>query len=130
VSEYSARIKLTLLQMALLAAALTPAAYALGRESAVAGLLLGAAASFIYLLLLGNRVRHSSTLPPAKAVASMRAGWFVRLGFVALIVILALRLNHISFFAAVVGLFLLQIVLLLNAAGLVVRAMFSGRRKY
>lgn len=120
---------MTLLQMALIAAVLTPVAYALGRESAVTGLLLGAAASFIYLLLLGNRIRHSSTLPPAKAVASMRAGWFVRLCFVALVVILALRLNHINFFAVVVGLFLLQIVLLLNAAGLVVRSLLAGWRK-
>lgn len=129
-SEYVFRIKLTLLQMTLLAVALMPVAYALGRESAVFGLFLGAAASFVYFLLLGNRIRHCSDLSPEKAVASMRAGWLVRLCFVALIVILALRINHISFLATVVGLFLLQIVLLINAAGLVVRSIFLGRRKH
>lgn len=127
--EFAIEVRRTLRYMALLTAVEAIGAGLAGRAAAVAGLLLGAAGSAAYFLLMSYRVRRAAEMPPAKAVAYTRAGWLLRLSFIVLILILALNIRQVSFPAALLGLFSLQIVLIGNAVATVARAMMGGRRQ-
>ncbi len=125
--EYTIEVRRTLLQMVLFAAAAGGGYLLAGRPEAVLGLVLGTVISAVYFLLMGYRVKRASELPPERAVAYMRAGWILRLCFVVLALVLLLQWNAIPFLAAVVGLFSLQIVMILNAAYIVLKAVLNGR---
>ncbi len=86
-----------------------------GHQAELPGLILGIAASYGYLLLLALRVYRSSTLSADKAVVSMRIGWLIRLAFILLVLVLAVKVPLIHFGAVIVGLFSLHIILLLTA---------------
>lgn len=122
--EFTIQVKQTLIQMAVLLAVLSGAFCLSGHLAAIPGLLLGGVASVVYFLLMGYRVRRSAAMTPEKAVAYMRMGWLVRLSFVVLILVLSLKIPQINFAAAVLGLFLLQIVAILNAVLIVARSYF------
>lgn len=122
--EFTVQVKRTLCQMAALLAVLAAGAWLTGRAAAIPGLLLGGAASAVYFLLMGYRVRRSAALPPERAVTYMRTGWLVRLSFVVLILILSLKVPQIDFVAAVVGLFSLQAVVIFDAIFTVARSFF------
>lgn len=102
-------------------------AWLCGDQFLVPGLLAGTAASIIYFLFMCYRVKKSAELPAVKAVAYMRHGWLIRLGFIVLILILSLKAPQIHFLAAVAGLFSLQIVIFLNAIFLVGRKYLSKK---
>ena len=86
-----------------------------GHAELLPGFLLGWFASLIYFLLMTSRIKKSLTVPPQKAVAFMRMGWYIRLSFVLMVLIISVKVPQISFWAAVVGLFSYQCVLILTA---------------
>ncbi|WP_312523821.1 ATP synthase subunit I [Anaerospora sp.] len=101
--------------------------YGTGNESWILGFIVGAGASIVYFMLMSYRIFKSSELVPAKAVSYMRAGWLIRLIFVVLVLILSLKIPGIHFLAAVVGLFSLQFIIVLEAALFVSRHYTSKR---
>lgn len=94
---------------------LAAGAYLEGRPSIAFGLLVGALTGIIYFSLMGYRLKKAAGQSAAKAVFSMRIGWFFRFAFVLLMLIISLRASYIDFGAAVVGLFSLHIIIFLNA---------------
>lgn len=127
--DFTIQVRRTLLQMALLVTVEAIVAALAGRAAVIPGLVLGAAGSCVYFLLMGYRVRRAAELPPDKAVAYTRAGWIVRLSFIVLILVLSLNIRQVNFPAAVLGLFTLQIVLIVNAILTVAGAKLSGPRQ-
>lgn len=104
--------------------------YGTGYESWIIGFTVGAGASLIYFMLMSYRIFKSSDLVPSKAVAYMRAGWLIRLSFVVLVLIFSLQVPSIHFLAAVVGLFSLQFMIVLEAALFVSRHYTSKQVKF
>jgi hypothetical protein len=127
--DFTIQVRRTLLQMTMLVTAEAVVAAAAGHASVIPGLVLGAAGSGVYFLLMGYRVRRAAELPADKAVAYTRAGWIVRLSFIVLILVLSLKIPQVNFPAAVLGLFSLQIVLIVNAVLTVAGAKLSGPRQ-
>ena len=113
--DFAVEIKRTLLQMVGWGVFTIISAGLMGFDFLILGLVVGNVASIIYFLLMGYRVKRAAQLPPEKAIASMRAGWLVRLAFIVLVLVLSLHLPQISFGAAAVGLFSLQFVIFFNA---------------
>lgn len=99
-----------------------------GHTEWIAGFVFGTVSSILYYLFICHRVRKSADLPMGKAIASMRAGWLIRLFFVVIVLILSLKIPCIHFGAAVAGLFSLQIVLFVKAVILIGRKIFSGQK--
>lgn len=99
-----------------------------GHTEWIAGFLFGTTSSILYYLFICHRVNKSADLPMGKAIASMRAGWLIRLFFVVIVLILSLKIPLIHFGAAVAGLFSLQIVLFAKAVVLIGRKIFSGQK--
>jgi hypothetical protein len=104
--------------------------YGTGYESWIIGFTVGAGASLVYFMLMSYRIFKSSELVPSKAVAYMRAGWLIRLSFVVLVLIFSLQVPGIHFLAAVVGLFSLQFMIVLEAALFVSRHYTSKQVKF
>lgn len=127
--NYVDQVKRTLLQLLALGLFLTLSALLSNKAFIIPGLLIGWTSSVIYFLLMCRRVKQSAELPPEKALASMRAGWLLRFGFMIAILILSVHVPGIDFWAAVVGLFSLHIVLLLNAVCIVVSGLISNLGK-
>ncbi|BBB91523.1 MAG TPA: ATP synthase subunit I [Methylomusa anaerophila] len=100
-------------------------AYLTERQRLVPGFLLGFAASIIYYTLMCFRIKRSVDLPPERAIGYMRSGWLIRLSFIVMILIISLRIPGVDFWSAVVGMFSLQIVFLLNAAIIVAAGLIS-----
>lgn len=123
--EYIIQVRRTLLQMGLLVVLLAVGAVGTGHTLVVPGLLLGTLGSSVYFLLMCFRVKRSATLSPEAAVVYMRSGWFIRLFFIVLILILSLHISQINFIAAVVGLFSLHLVLVLNAILVITKSLFN-----
>ncbi|MDR3562526.1 MAG: ATP synthase subunit I [Negativicutes bacterium] len=123
--DYTFQVKRTLGQMGLLLLVLAGGAGLTSHTASIPGLALGTAGSVCYYLLMCYRIKQSAGLPPARAIAYMRIGWLVRLSFVVLILILSLKMPQIDFLAAVMGLFSFQVVIILNAAFVVARSLFS-----
>lgn len=98
-----------------------------GRGAWTAGFLLGWLGCLVYYLLLCRRVQQAVRLPAQQAVRSMRVGWLVRLLFLLLLLLLSVRLEGISFWAAVAGLFSLQAVLLLTGAAFGLKRLLPNR---
>ncbi len=119
--EFAAGIKSLLVHMAALVALITAGLLATGHGEKIPGLLVGVAASVVYLLLICYRVRRAAALPVREAVAYMRTGWFIRLAFIVLVLAAVLKMPAIDFVFAVVGLLSLQIAIFLNGLYLVVK---------
>lgn len=117
--NYTDQVRRTLLHLLAWGLFITVGALISGRINIIPGLLTGWTSSLFYFLLMCHRVKKSAELPPGKAVASMRAGWLLRYGFMISILVLSVRVPGIDFGAAVVGLFSLHIVLFLNAVCIV-----------
>ncbi|SDE64272.1 hypothetical protein SPACI_043510 [Sporomusa acidovorans DSM 3132] len=100
-----------------------------GKISMILGLLTGWTSSLIYFLLMCRRVKRSTELPPEKALSSMRTGWLLRYGFIISILVLAVKVPGIDFWAAVVGVFSLHIVLMVNAVWIVVAGLITNLGK-
>lgn len=93
------------------------------RQHGLPGFLLGFLASLCYYALLSFRIKRSAEVPHHKTVAFMWIGWLIRLSFIVLALILALIMPGIDFLSAVIGLFSFHIVMLIQAALLVVTAL-------
>lgn len=79
------------------------------------GVLAGFIAGLTYFYIIGKRLFKSTELELEKAVIYMRAGWFIRLSILVLIFILSIRISTAMFWAAVVGLVWVNVVVLINA---------------
>lgn len=127
--NYVVQVRRTLVQLVALMVFMTLSAWVSNKFSIIPGLLIGWTSSVIYFLLMCRRVKQSAELPPSKALASMRAGWLIRFGFMIAILVLSVQLPGIDFWAAVVGLFSLHIVLMINAVYIVVCGLISSRQE-
>ena len=119
--EFTIQVKRMLKQLGLWGFLLLATVYFAGYAALLSGLLLGTGASMVYFLLMCYRVQKSASLPMAKAVFYMRTGWIMRLTFVLATLIMAVHLPGISLLGVVIGLFSLQIVILLSAIGTILR---------
>lgn len=124
--NYVGQVRKTLLHLLALGLFLTISAFLSDKVFLIPGLLVGWTSSVLYFLLLCRRVKKSAELPPDKALASMRAGWVLRFGFMIAMLVLSVKVPGIDFWAAVVGLFSLHIVLVLNAVYFVVFELISN----
>ncbi|WP_371363159.1 hypothetical protein SRRS_41140 [Sporomusa rhizae] len=124
--NYVGQVQKTLLHLLALGVFLTISAFLSDKVFFIPGLLVGWTSSVLYFLLLCRRVKKSAELPPDKALASMRAGWVLRFGFMIAMLVLSVKVPGIDFWAAVVGLFSLHIVLVLNAVYFVVFELISN----
>lgn len=124
--NYVGQVRKTLLHLLALGLFLTISAFLSDKVFFIPGLLVGWTSSVLYFLLLCRRVKKSAELPPDKALASMRAGWVLRFGFMIAMLVLSVKVPGIDFWAAVVGLFSLHIVLVLNAVYFVVFELISN----
>ena len=124
-----AKSSISLVLVGLFAASLCLAAFFMGHAPAIPGLLYGSLVSALYYLLACYRVRRSADLPPARAAVYMRAGAAVRLGFIALALILLLQISPAAFVPAVIGLFSFQMTVVLRSCCIVTRS-FLHRKQY
>ena len=88
--------------------------YVSGYEKIAVGLLVGMLTGTLYFLLMLYRVYKATKMPSVKAIFYMKTGWWVRLSFILLVLILSTRFAEINFWAVVTGLFLLHIIVILN----------------
>ncbi|MDF2569018.1 MAG: hypothetical protein K0R55_622 [Sporomusa sp.] len=124
--NYAAQVKQTLTQLVAWGIFVTLGALLSKQFYIIPGLLTGWLGSVIYFLLMCRRVKKSAELSPGQAVASMRVGWLVRFSFLISILILSIHVPGIDFWAAVVGLFSLHIVLMVNAVCIVVCGLITN----
>jgi ATP synthase I chain. len=92
-----------------------------GCRDKIPGFLVGTVISLVYGLLICYRVQRSASLPPRKAAAYMRTGWLLRLAFIVLALVWALKVPLLNFGAVVAGLLSLQVIIFLNGFYLVIR---------
>ncbi|SMC38296.1 ATP synthase subunit I [Sporomusa malonica] len=130
--NYAAQVKQTLMHLAAWGLFVTLGALLSNQVFIIPGLLTGWSGSVIYFLLMCRRVKKSAELSPGQAVASMRVGWLVRFSFLISILVLSVHVPGIDFWAAVVGLFSLHIVLMINAVVIVVSGLIPnlGKSKF
>ncbi|WP_371372253.1 ATP synthase subunit I [Sporomusa aerivorans] len=127
--DYSGQVRRTLLHLLAWGLFITLSALLSSKISLLPGLVIGWTSSVIYFLLMCRRVKKSVELPPEKALASMRAGWLLRFVFMISMLILSSNVPGIDFWAAVVGLFSLHIVLMVNAVCIVVLGLIANLGK-
>lgn len=113
--EFVWEIKRTLRQLGIWALLLVSSASLVGYAWLVPSLLFGVMAGMLYFLQLCYRLHKSADLPVGKAVTYMRIGCLLRLGFIVLVLLLAMYLPNINFWAVVAGLFSLQMIIIMNA---------------
>ena len=124
--EYVIEVKKTVLQITVWGVIICAAAYFHGDSWRIPGLVMGVVTSMIYFLLMCYRVRKSATMSVLKAISYMRLGWLMRLSFVSLMLLLSIKIPFFDFISAIIGLFSLQIVIIVNASIVVVKS-FLGR---
>jgi len=113
--NYAAQVRQTLVHLSAWGLLITVGAFLSNKISIIPGLLTGWSGSVIYFLLMCRRVKKSAELSLSQAVATMRSGWLIRLSFTISLLVLSVYVPGIDFWAAVVGLFSLHIVFMLNA---------------
>ena len=124
--DFALEIRRILYQLLIWAIVAAAGAWLAGYAQWIPGLLTGVIASALYFLQLCYRVRKSADMPISKAVTYMRVGWLLRLGFILLILILSVHTAVINFWAAVAGLFSLQMIMTLNA----ILSAWKGNKQY
>lgn len=87
---------------------------------------MGIMTSVIYFLLMCYRVSKSANMSVAKAISYMRIGWLMRLTFVAIMLLLSIKIPSLDFLSSVIGLFSLQVVLIFNAGIIIIKSFFSS----
>ena len=103
-------------QMAGLGVLLSAALFFTGRSDLVWGFALGVAASLANCVLLGRQLEKAADLPMDKAIAQVQIGWFVRFTLAVFLLALSALFVEIRFLAALAGLFVFQLILVLRAA--------------
>ena len=124
--EYVIEIKRTLLQILLWGALICGGAYAANQGWRIPGLIMGITTSIIYFLLMCYRVSKSADMSVAKAITYMRMGWLLRLAFVAIMLVLSIKIPSLDFLSSVIGLFSLQVVLVFNAGIMIIKSFFNS----
>ncbi len=127
--DFAAQMQRTLAHLCAWVLFITLSALISDKIFIIPGLLTGWSGSVIYFLLMCRRVKKSIELSPEKAVASMRAGWLIRFSFAISILVLSIYVPGIDFWAAVVGLFSLHIVLMVNAVITVITGLLENFNK-
>ncbi|WP_312420416.1 ATP synthase subunit I [Anaerospora hongkongensis] len=115
-NEYIGLLKRILSHLLIWIVLVAAVLYGTDHQNWILGFIVGAGASIVYFILMSYRILKSLEVMPSKAVSYMRAGWLIRLIFVILVLILALKIPGIHFLAAIVGLFSLQFIIVLEAA--------------
>lgn len=115
-NEYIGLLKRILSHLLMWIVLVAAVLYGTDHQNWILGFIVGAGASIVYFILMSYRILKSLEVMPSKAVSYMRAGWLIRLIFVILVLILALKIPDIHFLAAIVGLFSLQFIIVLEAA--------------
>lgn len=126
VDNYAVQVRQTLVHLSAWGLLITVGAFFSNKISIIPGLLTGWSGSVIYFLLMCRRVKKSAELPLGQAVATMRSGWLIRLSFAISLLVFSVYVPGIDFLAAVVGLFSLHIVIMLNAVLFVVAKLIAG----
>lgn len=124
--EYGNEIKKMIGQMMLWGILVLIAAYNSGNSEKMTGLAMGIFASVIYFLLMCYRVKKSIDMPVGRALLYTKIGWLIRLAFIVMMLLLAAKLPGIDFWAAVFGLFTLQMILFLQAVALVAKSFLAN----
>lgn len=124
--NYTGQVRQFLLYLLAWGIFITLATLLSGNVDIIPGLLTGWTSSLFYFLLMCRRIKKSAELPAGQAVASMRTGWLLRYGFMISILVLSVQVPGINFWAAVVGLFSLHIVLVLHAVCIVVSGLITN----
>jgi hypothetical protein len=114
--EYRVEIKRTVLQIAIWSATVSTSAWISGKEAVIPGFLVGVLTSTVYFLLMCYRIRRSADMPIKQAISYMRTGWGIRFAFIVMMLYLSANVPWIDFWAAVLGLFSLYVVLIINVA--------------
>ncbi|QDR82116.1 ATP synthase subunit I [Sporomusa termitida] len=127
--DFAVQMRRTLAHLGAWVFFITCSAFITDKIFVIPGLLTGWSGSVIYFLLMCRRVKKSAELPPGKAVASMWAGWLIRFSFAISILVLSIYVPGIDFWAAVVGLFSLHIVLMVNAVITVITGLLENVNK-
>ena len=122
--EYIVEVKRTLLQMVAWGAVICGIAYFTGLGWRIPGLILGLVTSLMYFILMCYRIGKSAEMTVPKAISYMRLGWLLRLSFVALMLVLSIKIPLFDFLSAVIGLFSLQAVMIGNAGVIIVKGFF------
>jgi hypothetical protein len=120
VLAFSTGVKRSAIRMGLLLAAEGILLLFLGRGDLISSLLLGGMGSYIYFFMLAHRVRKSADMDPLVAVRYMRAGLGVRLLFISMLSIFALK-QGFHFLAVFWGIFTYQLVLRIEGSVTVVK---------
>jgi hypothetical protein len=113
--EYFLQVRQILFQISYFAFWLVCGALLVGHGDWIPGFILGILGSVFYFLLMAYQVKRAATFAVPKAISYIRMSWLVRLCVVVVVVLLALHGKKVNFVAALVGLFSLQIVIMLNA---------------
>jgi hypothetical protein len=124
--DFAVQMRRTLVHLGAWGFFITLGAFMSNKVFIIPGLLTGWSGSVIYFLLMCRRVKQSAELPPEKAIASMRAGWLIRFSFAISMLVLSIYVPGIDFWAAVVGLFSLHIVLMINAVITVISGLLAN----
>ncbi len=124
--NYTGQVRQFLLYLLAWGLFITLGALLSGKVDIIPGLLTGWTSSLFYFLLMCRRIKKSAELSVGQAVASMRTGWLLRYGFMISILVLSVQVPGINFWAAVVGLFSLHIVLVLHAVCIVVSGLITN----
>ncbi|MGL5514745.1 MAG: ATP synthase subunit I [Sporomusa sp.] len=123
--NYAIQVRQTLVHLSAWGLLITVGAFLSNKISIIPGLLTGWSGSVIYFLLMCRRVKKSVELPLGQAVAAMRSGWLSRFSFTISLLVLSVYVPGIDFWAAVVGLFSLHIVIMLNAVFFVIAKLIA-----
>lgn len=124
--EYVAEIKRTLLQIFLWGILICSVAYFFNQGWRVPGLIMGISTSVVYFLLMCYRVSKSADMSVVKAISYMRMGWLLRLAFIAIMLVLSIKIPSLDFLSSVIGLFSLQVVLVFNAGIMIIKSFFNS----
>lgn len=119
--EFYKEVKRTLIEIIIWGAAVALSMYCFGFKFLIVGFLFGLGTSLVYYLLMCYRVRKSVEQPASKAISYMRIGWLIRLSFVAVMLLLAVKLRQVNIWSAVAGVFSLHAVLIFNALVIIIK---------
>ncbi|CUH95489.1 hypothetical protein P22_1560 [Propionispora sp. 2/2-37] len=85
------------------------------------GILTGSVSGVAYLMMMSFRVKKAADLPLQQAIAYMRTGWIIRLGFIALVASWAVNMPNVDIVGMLFGLFLLYIIVFFHVVKIVMR---------
>ncbi|MEJ2040181.1 MAG: ATP synthase subunit I, partial [Desulfosarcinaceae bacterium] len=101
----------------------------LGAKPIGKGLILGTLFSVLNFVLMAHMLPLRMQETRRKSIVGAFGSIWVRLALLALPLLIALKIDSINFFAAAAGLFMVQIIIVLNQVPDTFKSMRSGRRR-